>query len=107
MILKNKTLVEYYVPSQNTIYGLILQIHLVLRLIIMDRYGLQSGAENKLGVFTKDRLDQIPITLGVSKDKLVLDSKNNKSDVIDIYIHENILNASKIIIYLVTRLQIA
>ena len=30
----------------------------------------------------------------VSKDKLVLDSKNNKSDVIDIYISSNIINTT-------------
>ena len=93
---ENKTLVEYYVPSQNPLW---VNSSNPLR-FTFDNNGsiwFTEWTENKLGVFTKDRLDQIPITLGVSKDKLVLDSKNNKSDVIDIYIHENILNASKII----------
>jgi virginiamycin B lyase len=93
---ENKTLVEYYVPSQNPLW---VNSSNPLR-FTFDNNGsiwFTEWTENKLGVFTKDRLDQIPITLGVSKDKLVLDSKNNKRDSIDIYIHENILNASKII----------
>jgi len=93
---ENKTLVEYYVPSQNPLW---VNSSNPLR-FTFDNNGsiwFTEWTENKLGVITKDRLDQIPITLGVSKDKLVLDSKNNKSDSIDIYIHENILNASKII----------
>ena len=93
---ENKTLVEYYVPSQNPLW---VNSSNLLR-FTFDNNGsiwFTEWTENKLGVITKDRLDQIPITLGVSKDKLVLDSKNNKSDSIDIYIHENILNASKII----------
>ncbi|WP_196817385.1 hypothetical protein [Candidatus Nitrosocosmicus oleophilus] len=93
---ENKTLVEYYVPSQNPLW---VNSSNPLR-FTFDNNGsvwFTEWTENKLGVITKDRLDQIPITLGVSKNKLVLDSKNNKSDSIDIYIHENILNASKII----------
>ena len=93
---ENKTLVEYYVPSQNPLW---VNSSNPLR-FTFDNNGsiwFTEWTENKLGVITQDRLDQIPITLGVSKNKLVLDSKNNKSDSIDIYIHENILNASKII----------
>ena len=93
---ENKTLVEYYVPSQNPLW---VNSSNPLR-FTFDNNGsiwFTEWTENKLGVITKDKLDQIPITLGVSKNKLVLDSKNNKSDSIDIYIHENILNASKII----------
>src|SRR5690606_38479008 len=50
--------------------------------------------ENKLGVITKDRFDQIPISLEVSKDKLVIDGKNNKSDILDIYISSKIINST-------------
>lgn len=90
---EGKTLVEYYLPSQNPLW---VNSSNPLKFAI-DHNGsiwFTEWTENKLGVITKDRLQQIPITLGVSKDKLVLDSKNNKSDVIDIYIHENVLNTN-------------
>ncbi len=93
---KNKTLVEYYIPSQNPLW---VNSSNPLK-FIFDNNGsiwFTEWTENKLGIITKDKLDQIPITLGVSKDKVVLDSKNNKSDTIDIYIYENMLNSSKII----------
>jgi virginiamycin B lyase len=93
---KNKTLVEYYVPSQNPLW---VNSSNPLR-FIFDNNGsiwFTEWTENKLGVITKDRLDQIPITLGVSKDRIVLDSKNNKSDSIDIHIYKNLINSSKII----------
>lgn len=93
---ENKTLVEYYIPSQNPLW---VNSSNPLR-FAFDNNGsiwFTEWTENKLGVITKDRLEQIPIILGVSKDKLVLDSKNNKSDSIDIYIYKNMLNSSKII----------
>ncbi len=93
---KNKTLVEYYIPSQNPLW---VNSSNPLR-YTFDNNGsiwFTEWTENKLGVITKDRLDQIPITLGVSKDRLVLDSKNNKSDVIDIYVYKNMLSSNKII----------
>jgi len=93
---KNKTLVEYYVPSQNPLW---VNSSNPLR-FTFDNNGsiwFTEWTENKLGVITKDKLDLIPITVGVSKDKLVLDSKNNKSDSVDIYIYKNLINSSKII----------
>jgi virginiamycin B lyase len=91
---KNKTLVEYYVPTQNPLW---VNSSNPLR-FTFDNNGsiwFTEWTENKLGVITKDRLNQIPITLGVSKDKIILDSKNNKSDVLDIYIHKNMINSNK------------
>jgi len=92
---KNKTLVEYYIPSQNPLW-----VNSSNPLsFTFDNNGsiwFTEWTENKLGVITKDKLDLIPITLGVSKDKLVLDSKNNKSDTIDIYIYENMLNSTNL-----------
>ena len=85
---QNKTLVEYYIPSQNPLW---VNSSNPLR-FTFDNNGsiwFTEWTENKLGVITKDRLDQIPITLEVSKDKVILDSKNNKSDTIDVYIYEN------------------
>ena len=91
---KNKTLIEYYIPTQNPLW---VNSSNPLR-FTFDNNGsiwFTEWTENKLGVITKDRLDQIPITLGVSKDRLVLDSKNNKGDAIDIYIYKNMLNSGK------------
>jgi virginiamycin B lyase len=93
---KNKTLVEYYIPSQNPLW---VNSSNPLR-FTFDNDGsiwFTEWTENKLGVITKDKLDLIPITLGVSKDKLVLDSKTNKSDSVDIYIYKNLINSSKVI----------
>ncbi|MDF0681293.1 MAG: hypothetical protein P0116_10040 [Candidatus Nitrosocosmicus sp.] len=90
---KNKTLVEYYIPSQNSLW---VNSSNPLR-FTFDNNGsiwFTEWTENKLGVITKDRFDQIPISLEVSKDKVVLDSKNNKSDIIDIYIFSKITNSS-------------
>lgn len=92
----NKTLVEYYIPSQNPLW---VNSSNPLR-FTFDNNGsiwFTEWTENKLGVITKDRLDQIPITLEISKDKIILDSKNNKSDSIDIYIYENPVNFGKVI----------
>lgn len=91
---KNKTLVEYYIPSQNPLW---VNSSNPLR-FTFDNNGsiwFTEWTENKLGVISKDRLDQIPITLGVSKDRLVLDSKNNKGDTIDIHIYKNTINSGK------------
>jgi len=85
---QNKTLVEYYIPSQNPLW---VNSSNPLR-FTFDNNGsiwFTEWTENKLGVITKDRLDQVPIILEVSKDKVILDSKNNKSDTIDVYIYEN------------------
>lgn len=93
---KEKTLVEYYIPSQNPLW---VNSSNPLR-FTFDNNGsiwFTEWTENKLGVITKDRFDQIPISLEVSKDKMVIDGKNNKSDSIDIYIYKNLINSSKII----------
>lgn len=90
---KNKTLVEYYIPSQNPLW---VNSSNPLR-FTFDNDGsiwFTEWTENKLGVIPKDRFDQIPISLEVSKDKLVLDSKNNKSDIIDIYISGKVINST-------------
>ena len=90
---KNKTLVEYYIPSQNPLW---VNSSNPLR-FAFDNDGsiwFTEWTENKLGVITKDRFDQIPISLEVSKDKVILESKNNKSDVIDIYVSSKNINST-------------
>lgn len=57
---KDKMLVEYYIPSKNPLR------------FILDNNGsiwFTEWTENKLGIIPRDKLDQIPITLSVSKDK--------------------------------------
>ena len=90
---KNKTLVEYYIPTQNPLW---VNSSNPLR-FTFDNNGsiwFAEWTENKLGIIPKEKLDQIPITLSVSKDKVVLDRNNNKSDSVDIYIHKNMINST-------------
>lgn len=93
---ESKTLVEYYIPSQNSLW---VNSSNPLK-FTFDNNGsiwFTEWTENKLGVITKDKLHQIPITLDVSKDKLFLDSKTNKSDLVEININGNALDMSKTI----------
>jgi virginiamycin B lyase len=46
--------------------------------------------ENKLGVITKNRLDQIPIALGVSKSNITLDREDSRGDALDIYVYNTL-----------------
>jgi len=92
---QDKTLVEYYIPSKNPLW---VNSSNPLR-FILDHNGsvwFTEWTENKLGVIPKEKLNQIPITLSVSKDKMIIDGKNKTGDAIDIFIDKNILNTSKI-----------
>ena len=92
---QDRTLVEYYIPSKNPLW---VNSSNPLRLIL-DHNGsvwFTEWTENKLGVIPNEKLDQIPITLSVSKDKMTIDGKNKTGDAIDIFINKNILNTSKI-----------
>ena len=92
---RDKTLVEYYIPSKNPLW---VNSSNPLR-FILDHNGsvwFTEWTENKLGVIPKEKLDQIPITLSVSKDKMIIDGKNRTGDAIDIFIDKNIFNTSKI-----------
>ena len=92
---QDRTLVEYYIPSKNPLW---VNSSNPLR-FILDHNGsvwFTEWTENKLGVIPKEKLDQIPITLSVSKDKMTIDGKNKTGDAIDIFINKNILNTSKI-----------
>ena len=92
---QDRTLVEYYIPSKNPLW---VNSSNPLR-FILDHNGsvwFTEWTENKLGVIPKEKLDQIPITLSVSKDKMIIDGKNKTGDAIDIFIGKNILNTSKI-----------
>ena len=93
---KNKTLVDYYIPSQNPLW---INSSNPLR-FTFDNNGsiwFTEWTENKLGLITKYRFDQIPISLEVSKDKVILDLEDHQSDTIDIFNYKNLINSSKII----------
>jgi len=86
---KNKTLVEYYIPSQNPLW---VNSSNPLR-FIFDNNGsvwFTEWTENKLGVITKDRLDRIPISIGVSKSNITLDREDNRGDALDVYIYDTL-----------------
>ena len=86
---KNKTLVEYYIPSQNPLW---VNSSNPLR-FVFDNNGsvwFTEWTENKLGVITKDRLDRIPISLGVSKSNITLDREDNRGDALDIYVYNTL-----------------
>jgi virginiamycin B lyase len=86
---KNKTLVEYYIPSQNPLW---VNSSNPLR-FIFDNNGsiwFTEWTENKLGLITKDRLDRVPISLGVSKSNITLDREDNRGDALDIYVYNTL-----------------
>ncbi len=89
--IKNKTLVEYHIPSVNPLWS---NSSNPLK-FIFDNDGsvwFTEWTENKLGVIPKEKLNQLPISLSTSKDKMSIDSKNGKGDTIDIFISKNNLN---------------
>jgi virginiamycin B lyase len=90
---ENKTLVEYSIPSKNPLWG---NNSNALR-FIFDNNGsvwFTEWTENKIGVLPKEKINNLPISLSVSKDKMVIDSKRNKGDTIDVSIYPNKLNDS-------------
>jgi virginiamycin B lyase len=92
---KDKTLIEYYIPSKNPLW---VNSSNPLRFVIDNNGSIwfTQWTENKLGVIPKEKLDQIPIILSVSKDKMIIDGQNKTGDAIDIFIDKNSFNASKI-----------
>ena len=57
-----------------------------------DRIWFTEWTENKIGVVKSDTMNQLPILLNTSKDKLIIDTTNGNGDTLDIYIYNNILN---------------
>lgn len=60
-----------------------------------NRVRFTEWTENKLGVLYNERIDQIPISLSLSEDKITLDKKSDMSEIIDIYVHNNKINDTK------------
>ncbi len=89
--IKNKTLVEYHIPTTNPLWG---NASNPLK-FTFDNNGsvwFTEWTENKLGVIPKEKLNQIPISLSTSKDKMIVDSTNDNGDTIDVFIYKNNLN---------------
>lgn len=88
---KNKTLVEYHIPTRNPLWG---NTSNPLKFTI-DKDGsvwFTEWTENKIGVVKNDTMSKLPVTLSLSKDKMVVDTTNNKGDTVDINIYNNLLN---------------
>lgn len=95
--IKNRTLVEYHIPTRNSAWG---NTSNPLKFTI-DNNGsawFTEWTENKLGVIPKEKTEQLPISLSASKDKMIIDSQSDKGDKINvsIYLHPNKQNSSTI-----------
>lgn len=88
---KNKTLIEYHIPTRNPLWG---NTSNPLKFAIDNNNSLwfTEWTENKIGVVKNNTLNQLPILLSLSKDKMIIDTKNSKGDTLDIYLYNNLLN---------------
>lgn len=89
--IENNTLVEYIIPSINPLWG---NSSNPLKFII-DKEGsvwFTEWTENKLGVIPKDKIDHLPLSLSISKEKMIIDSKNGIGDSVEVYIKKNSMN---------------
>jgi virginiamycin B lyase len=81
--IKKNELVEYHLPSHNPLW---VNSSNPLR-FAFDNEGsiwFTEWTENKLGVIYQDKLNQLPISLNVSKGSIILDSKSGKGDSISV-----------------------
>lgn len=82
---ENQTLVEFIVPSINPLWG---NGSNPLKFAIDDQGSVwfTEWTENKLGVIPKEKIEQIPISVSTSKDKISIDSSNNTGDSVEVYV---------------------
>lgn len=87
----NKTLIEYHIPTSNPLWG---NTSNPLKFAIDNNNSIwfTEWTENKIGFAKNDTLNDLPILLALSKDKMVIDTKSGKNNTIDIYIYNNLLN---------------
>lgn len=83
--IENQTLVEFIIPSINPLWG---NGSNPLRFVIDDQGSVwfTEWTENKLGVIPKEKIEQIPISVSTSKDKVSIDSSNDIGDRVEIYV---------------------
>ena len=85
---KNHELVEYHIPSHNPLW---VNSSNPLRFTFDENGSIwfTEWTENKLAVIPADRLNQIPISLNLSKNNLTLDRTSGKGDTLDVMVYEN------------------
>lgn len=89
--IKTKTLIEYHIPTRNTNWG---NTSNPLKFTI-DKNGsvwFTEWTENKIGLISKEKMDKMPISLSTSKDKVVVDTKTNVGDSVDVFAFKSKLN---------------
>lgn len=89
--LNSNTLVEYYIPTHNPLW---INSSNPLR-FTFDHEGsiwFTEWTENKLGVILVDRLNQLPISVEVSKNNITLDSMSKKGDTVEVSIYNNLID---------------
>ena len=86
--VKNNTLVEYHIPTKDLFWG---NASNPLR-FVFDNTGsvwFTEWTENKIGVLHKEKMDNLPITLSLSKNSINLDKTSGKGNSVDILIYKN------------------
>lgn len=90
---ENKTLIEYHIQTRNPLWG---NTSNPLKFAVDNNGSIwfTEWTENKIGVIKSEKINQLPIILSTSKDKIVLDSDsvNGKGDTIDLYLYKKIMN---------------
>lgn len=86
--IKNNKLVEYHIPSHNPLW---VNSSNPLRFTFDNEGSLwfTEWTENKLGVIYADKLNQLPISLNVSKSNITIDSQSGKGDSIEVAVFLN------------------
>ncbi|HVH96082.1 MAG TPA: hypothetical protein VM682_03980, partial [Bacillus sp. (in: firmicutes)] len=86
--VKNNTMVEYHIPTKDPFWG---NASNPLR-FVLDNNGsvwFTEWTENKIGVLHKEKMNNLPITLSLSKNNISLDKASGKGDSVDILIYKN------------------
>jgi virginiamycin B lyase len=89
--IANSTLVEYQIPTRSEIWG---NISNALK-FALDSKGsawFTEWTENKIGVLDSKKLDDLPIWLSLSKDKIILDRRNlagKQEESLQIFVYPN------------------
>lgn len=89
--IANSTLVEYQIPTRSEIWG---NTSNALK-FALDSKGsawFTEWTENKIGVLDSKKLDDLPIWLSLSKDKIILDRRNlagKQEESLQIFVYPN------------------
>lgn len=86
--IENLTLVEYKIPTKGEAWGN------TSNPLKFDLDGKGSAwftewTENKIGVLDSEKLDELPLWLSVSRDRVELDTKSLKGDELEILVYPN------------------